>query len=318
MYPLLSICNDNYAYFDKEENKIIIGYDNKVATISVPEKMKLTALCITEDQFCCILDEKHFVRGNLRQNIERAEFRSTSSLPKGKSWKEIFYVSKRNVRKFLLTAEDTEKGFEVFYEHKDGHWLNATFDETNLVDRLPEKDYDSTVYFYTKNYIGVFDTMKESFVWQKVNLPGEKIQSLTFGKNYIYFASRDEFDENNIPIMSLYSANIKKLLANEPEAIKTLLEKTIIGSLHEFNDALVVQGFSKHIVTHNGEQLHGFEVKNLENDDYLLFMKGSKNNVLYQTAKGRFFKACFNDELSGLKSFREITKKFEMNEVVSQ
>ena len=36
---LLSICEDNYAYYDKDKNKIHIGYGQKIMSMSVPKGM---------------------------------------------------------------------------------------------------------------------------------------------------------------------------------------------------------------------------------------------------------------------------------------
>jgi hypothetical protein len=59
---LISIYEDNYAFYDAKENKIKFGYgDRSGSTSSIPEGMKLTNLCITDDYLCFILDKTHLL-----------------------------------------------------------------------------------------------------------------------------------------------------------------------------------------------------------------------------------------------------------------
>lgn len=201
---------------------------------------------------------------------------------------------------------------ESFYEEGE-HWLNITPNESNIVNQLPDFDFESTVYLYSESYIGVFDTTKNTFLWQKVQLPKQKIHSFAIGQNALYYTVMNEMDEKNIPTMTLYKADMKKLMNNEPDAVKIMSDKTMIGSMHTFNNALIIQAFSDHLyVWKTGDEfLTHYKPKalNLDEDDFLFCIKGFHNNILYQTRKGRVFKCSFKEDLSGLKSFTEITNK---------
>uniref|UniRef100_A0A6C0KU14 Uncharacterized protein n=1 Tax=viral metagenome TaxID=1070528 RepID=A0A6C0KU14_9ZZZZ len=346
---LLSICENNYAYYDRKENKICIGYDNKTASISVPKGKTINDICITEDYLCFILDKTHLVRGNLRQNLNKPEFRSVDTLPRGRSWSRILYISKTDVKKIVLISQDNNgENFEIFYElgsadFPSGHFINVTPNKTTIVDKLPENDFDSTAYVSTSNYIGMYDNTKHTFVWQKVELSQNKIYSITFGKNSVFFTDIIGTDiigtdiigvhNEEVPLMALKRADLKKLLKGEPDSVETIEESCIILSMHTFNDALVVVDFTNQMVMYknvDGEykmfvynqwvcllgKPRKVKVDEVDEDDILLFLTGCKNNVLYKTAKGRVFKVCFKEDLSGLKSIREVSSLFEKKEQV--
>ena len=307
---LISIYEDNYAFYDAKENKIKFGYgDRSGSTSSIPEGMKLTNLCITDDYLCFILDKTHFVRGRL---CPEPEFLSVDTLPEGRTWQSILYVSKTHVKKFILVAgEDNSENFEIFYElgstdDPSGTFMDITPNTENTVDKLPESLCEQ-VYLFTKHHAGVYDPAKNTFVWQKVELPCTKLLRLAAGDNSIYYTDTDVIEGcSHIPKITLRKANVKKLLNHETDAVQTILEHCIISSIHTFNDALIIQTFSNHIIVCKGES-GGFlsEIK-LDEDDFLLFMTGFKNNVLYQTKKGHVFKLSFREDLSGHKYFQKI------------
>lgn len=308
MNPLLSVCNDNYAYYDKEEHKILFGFDNKIGGISLPKGKKCTSLCITEDKLCFILDRSLFVRGDLYQSIDRPEFRSVHNLPTGKSWHSILYVSKQNVKQIILIAGEPEN-FEIFYEYEGRTWINVTPNERDIIDKLPDSDYESSVYIFKRGHIGVFDNAKKTVVWQKVQLPDE-IQSFAVGKNNIYFTVNEGVDEKNLPIINLYCADIKKLLNDESDATKRIAENLLIHCLYAFNDALIflILNFSKNLFIYDKGSFQSVKLQNLDDDDSLICSTVFKNSLLFQTKTDRVFHAYFKEDLSGFMSFQEVTR----------
>jgi hypothetical protein len=316
---LISICEDNYAIYDEKENKIKFGYGDKgaVGSMLVPEGKKVTDLCITETYLSFILDRTQLVRGKLNQNIDKPEFRSVDTIPPGRTWRQILYISKKYVKKFILVAakEDGSDDFEIFYELGTDDWSSGTFmdvtpNEHNTIDKLPESDSEM-VHICTNHYVGFYDATKKTFLWQKVDLLCAKLYALAAGAKSIYYTGTVGIVEGSghVPEMGLHRADVKKLINRDSDAIQTIFEKCFITTIHTFNDAVIIQTFSPHIIIYKGEghSGHVYSYLKLDEDDFLMYMKGFKNNVLYQTKKGRVFHLKFLEDLSDLESMREVT-----------
>lgn len=300
---MLSIYGDNYAFFDEKSNKIKMRFDSKIASITIPEGRQLTFLKITDKKLMFILDQTHFVRGDLNQDLERPMFKSVDNIPENRKWSSILFVAKEKFAKTFLVARDPDTNNHEIFMEEDGTWRDVSANVDNIVEKIPKTDWDLSVfivsYMLGKVYYGVYDEATKKIFWQSPIFPSDKLHCCCIGKNFIYSS---EINEGK---MSVYKTDIQKMLNNENGASKKISEDVYLSQLLICEDTGVFTTLSEHVALYTDDKLLCFSAK-LEEDDCFIHMDNYKHDFLFGTLKGRIFKCRFNDAANGLVFFREI------------
>ena len=208
----------------------------------------------------------------------------------------------------LISGDRDNSNYEVFIE-EGNRWLNVSPNESNTFETLPKTECEeSTIYLFTKildtHYYGTYTEPDKSMRWQKVDLPVKAAYDFCFSKSMFFTELRID---DGVSRMSLFKGDITKMLNKDADAVTKVLEDVVLPKLHCHNDTLIFQSFKNTIYMYDGSSFSGYNVNNLDVDDYLVTMRGAKNKVLHKTRKGRVFKSSFNDEMTEVKSCIEIT-----------
>ena len=292
---MISVCNDKFAFYDKEIDAIVYRNSKGKRSISLEGKV-LSSLCVTDERIHFILDNR-YIRGNLDEGV----YRSIDNLPsEGKNWVKIFYIKRENVEGVtLLSYNEATDYHEFFVQDEKGNWMDISPRESNIVQHIPEFDFESRMTYFVGNagkyYYGVFDPVTKVAVWKNVQLhPNLKICSITLGKDELFFTT---FDPEKKTIC-LYKSDVKLLLSDKEDATNLVFENyAVILDMHSYKD-LKVFLTPEFLILCQDEKLYSTEVQNLEEGDYMVEMKGLNGDLILRSQKGHIFKARLKDDMT--------------------
>lgn len=292
---MISVCNDKYAFYDSENNTIVSRNSQKKLGISLGKRV-FTTVCITDSSIHFIVDGR-YIRGNLDEGV----YRSVDSLPlKGKNWVKIFYTKRENVEGLTFLSHDKNTDcHEFFVLDEKGDWMDISPRESNIVQSIPEFDFEYHMTYFVGNagkyYYGVFDPLSKVAVWKNVQLlPNLKICRITMDKDDIFFMTFDP----ETKMTRLYKSDVKLLLNDKEDATKLVFENcAVILDLHSYKGLKVILT-PKFLILSQNDKLYSTEFGELEDDDYMLEMKGLHNDLILRSNKGHIFKARLEHDMT--------------------